>query len=157
GRRRDRSGSAALAAVRSFSSFFFFFSSSSDQLSPFCQPRFPPLSHLRAGRRPQTMTDRIDPHRPLRRRREKKVMILVTGSTGKVGRDLVDGLLAEGAAVRALTRDPAAAKLPPTAELAHFDPEQPETMSRALVGIKAVFINATAVGSQINGLMAAAA
>jgi len=84
-------------------------------------------------------------------------MILVTGATGKVGRHLVAGLLGEGAAVRALTRDPASAKLPPAADLARFDPDQPETISRALVGTTAVFINATAVGSQITGLMTAAA
>jgi len=84
-------------------------------------------------------------------------MILVTGATGKVGRHLVAGLLAEGAAVRALTRDPASAKLPPAAELAHFAPGQPETISRAVADTTAVFINATAVGAQITGLMAAAA
>jgi len=84
-------------------------------------------------------------------------MILVTGATGKVGRHLVAGLLAEGAAVRALTRDPASATLPPAAELAHLDPDQPETINRALAGTTAVFLNATAVGSQITGLMAAAA
>ncbi len=33
--------------------------------------------------------------------------ILVTGATGHVGRPLIDALLAEGAGVRALTRDPA--------------------------------------------------
>jgi uncharacterized protein YbjT (DUF2867 family) len=36
-------------------------------------------------------------------------VILVTGATGKVGRHLVAGLLAEGAPVRALTRNPDAA------------------------------------------------
>jgi len=84
-------------------------------------------------------------------------MILVTGATGKVGRHLVAGLLAEGAAVRALTRDPASAKLPPAADLAHFAPGQPETISRAVADTTAVFINATAVGAQISGLMTAAA
>lgn len=39
--------------------------------------------------------------------------ILVTGATGNVGRPLVAGLLAEGAQVRALTRDPVAAGFPP--------------------------------------------
>jgi uncharacterized protein YbjT (DUF2867 family) len=35
--------------------------------------------------------------------------VLVTGATGDVGRPLIEGLLAEGARVRALTRNPAAA------------------------------------------------
>ena len=39
--------------------------------------------------------------------------ILVTGATGNVGRPLVAGLLADGARVRALTRDPAAAGFRP--------------------------------------------
>lgn len=39
-------------------------------------------------------------------------MIVVTGATGNIGRSLVGRLLAEGAAVRALTRDPARAGLP---------------------------------------------
>jgi uncharacterized protein YbjT (DUF2867 family) len=44
------------------------------------------------------------------------MMILVTGATGKVGRHLVADLLAAGAEVRALTRDPAAADLPAGAD-----------------------------------------
>jgi uncharacterized protein YbjT (DUF2867 family) len=35
--------------------------------------------------------------------------VLVTGATGNVGRPLITSLLADGAQVRALTRDPAAA------------------------------------------------
>lgn len=83
-------------------------------------------------------------------------MILVTGATGNVGRPLVAGLLAEGQSVRALTRDPSTANLPPAAELALFDPAQPETLAAALTGVTAVFINATAVGPAIVDLVTAA-
>ncbi|HZF11193.1 MAG TPA: NAD(P)H-binding protein, partial [Thermoanaerobaculia bacterium] len=38
--------------------------------------------------------------------------ILVTGATGRVGRQVVSQLLATGAAVRALSRNPDAAGLP---------------------------------------------
>jgi uncharacterized protein YbjT (DUF2867 family) len=54
-------------------------------------------------------------------------MILVTGATGKVGRHLVAGLLAEGAAVRALTRGSREPALPADAEIARWDPAQPAT------------------------------
>jgi len=83
-------------------------------------------------------------------------MILITGATGNVGRPLVAGLLAEGAPVRALTRNPAAADLPEGAEVARFDPGQPETLSAVMAGVTAVFVNVTAVGAVIAGLMAAA-
>jgi uncharacterized protein YbjT (DUF2867 family) len=45
-------------------------------------------------------------------------MILVTGATGRVGRPLVDLLLAAGAKIRALTRDPDTADLPDGVEVA---------------------------------------
>ncbi|RLK53981.1 SDR family oxidoreductase [Actinokineospora cianjurensis] len=45
-------------------------------------------------------------------------MILVTGATGHVGRPLVDQLLAAGRRVRALSRDPAGARLPAGVEVA---------------------------------------
>ena len=47
--------------------------------------------------------------------------ILVTGATGNVGRPLVAGLLAGGARVRAMTRDPAAAGFPPGVAVAGGD------------------------------------
>jgi uncharacterized protein YbjT (DUF2867 family) len=84
-------------------------------------------------------------------------MILVTGATGKVGRHLVTGLLAEGGPVRALTRNPDAADLPAGAEVAGFDPAEPETIAAALAGTTAVFINATAVGAVLADLMSEAA
>ena len=83
-------------------------------------------------------------------------MILITGATGNVGRPLVTALLAEGAPVRALTRDPAAANLPEGTELARFDPAEPETITAAMAGVTALFINVTAVGAVLAGLMTAA-
>ncbi|MGW4065830.1 NAD(P)H-binding protein [Amycolatopsis sp. NPDC004747] len=48
-------------------------------------------------------------------------MILVLGATGKVGRHLVPTLLDAGAKVRALTRDPAKARIDPRAEVVRGD------------------------------------
>ncbi|MEV6875511.1 NAD(P)H-binding protein [Amycolatopsis sp. NPDC051128] len=48
-------------------------------------------------------------------------MIFVIGATGKVGRALVPALLDAGAAVRALTRDPAKARIDPRAEVVRGD------------------------------------
>jgi uncharacterized protein YbjT (DUF2867 family) len=48
-------------------------------------------------------------------------MIFVLGATGKVGRHLVPALLDAGAAVRALTRDPAKARIDPRAEAVRGD------------------------------------
>jgi uncharacterized protein YbjT (DUF2867 family) len=83
-------------------------------------------------------------------------MILVTGATGKVGRHLVAGLLAEGVPVRALTRHPETAGLPAAAEVAGFDPARPDTIAAAVAGTTAVFINVTAVGPMLKELMAEA-
>lgn len=48
-------------------------------------------------------------------------MIFVLGATGKVGRHLVPALLDAGSAVRALTRDPAKARVDPRAEAVRSD------------------------------------
>jgi uncharacterized protein YbjT (DUF2867 family) len=61
-------------------------------------------------------------------------MFLVTGATGNVGRHLVGELLCAGAKVRALTRDPATARLPSGAEVARTD-------AMPLDGVTSVFIN----------------
>jgi uncharacterized protein YbjT (DUF2867 family) len=83
-------------------------------------------------------------------------MILITGATGNVGRPLVTALLADGAPVRALTRDPAGADLPEGTEVARFDPGQPDTITAAMTGVTRLFINITAVGAVLGDLMTAA-
>ncbi|MFG3259382.1 NAD(P)H-binding protein [Streptomyces sp. NPDC048172] len=66
-------------------------------------------------------------------------MFLVTGATGNVGRPLVAELAAAGAKVRALTRDPAAARFPEGVEAARTD--DPAAMD----GVEALFLNAAVV------------
>jgi uncharacterized protein YbjT (DUF2867 family) len=66
--------------------------------------------------------------------------ILVTGATGRVGRHVVSGLLAAGAAVRALVRTPEAAILPAGVELAQGDIRDPQAVRRAAAGADAAFL-----------------
>lgn len=66
--------------------------------------------------------------------------ILVTGATGNVGRQVVDQLLAAGADVRALARDPESAALPDGAGVVRGDLSRPDTLHEALAGVDAVFL-----------------
>ncbi|MEU9158236.1 NAD(P)H-binding protein [Streptomyces sp. NPDC048417] len=67
-------------------------------------------------------------------------MILVTGSTGNVGRNIVRELLAAGEQVRALTRNPTGSGLPAEAEVVEGDFTQPDTLSAALDGVQRAFL-----------------
>ena len=67
-------------------------------------------------------------------------MILVLGATGKVGRALVPALLDAGAAVRALTRDPAKAAIDPRAETVRGDLDDTAALPRLLDGVDRVFV-----------------
>ncbi len=66
--------------------------------------------------------------------------ILVTGATGRVGREIVSQLLATDARVRALTRNPEAAGLPPDVEVVRGDLTVPATLDECLDGVDAVFL-----------------
>jgi uncharacterized protein YbjT (DUF2867 family) len=68
--------------------------------------------------------------------------ILITGSTGKVGSELVKLLVNNGETIRAATRNPFSAelKIQENVETVEFDYEQPETFAPALKGIKRVFL-----------------
>lgn len=83
-------------------------------------------------------------------------MILVTGATGKVGRLLIDRLVAEGAEVRAVSRNPGSAGLPDHVELVEGDPSVPETVVPALAGCDGLFVNPRSVGIAAGELLALA-
>jgi len=67
-------------------------------------------------------------------------VILVTGASGNVGRHVVSGLIAEGAHVRALTRDPASARWPEGIEVARGDLSVASTLDAVLDGVDVVFL-----------------
>jgi len=67
-------------------------------------------------------------------------VILITGATGNVGRQVVTRLLAAGQDVRALTRNPAKAALPAAVEVVQGDLAEPKTHPAALEGVRAAFL-----------------
>jgi uncharacterized protein YbjT (DUF2867 family) len=67
-------------------------------------------------------------------------VILVTGATGNVGGELVHTLVDAGQDVRALARDPGKSAFPPGVELACGDLNQPQSLTRALAGVRQVFL-----------------
>ncbi|MFJ8888510.1 NAD(P)H-binding protein [Streptomyces sp. NPDC102402] len=66
--------------------------------------------------------------------------VLVTGATGSVGRHVVDRLIAENVPVRALTRDPGAARLPAQAEVFAGDLTDPASVAEALRGVEKLYL-----------------
>ncbi|MFF4694919.1 NAD(P)H-binding protein [Streptomyces chattanoogensis] len=66
--------------------------------------------------------------------------ILVAGATGNVGREVVVQLLATGAAVRAVVRDPESARLPEGVKAVGGDLSVPDTLEGALRGSDTVFL-----------------
>ncbi|GAA3684542.1 NAD(P)H-binding protein [Nonomuraea antimicrobica] len=68
-------------------------------------------------------------------------MILVTGATGNIGRNVVTRLLDQGRRVRALTLDtPQEAALPDGAEVVSGDMGDPQTLATALRDVRRVFL-----------------
>jgi len=67
-------------------------------------------------------------------------MILVTGATGTVGSDVVRLLVEAKANVRAMTRDPSKAKLPPGVEVVKGDFDDPASLAAATRGIEKMFL-----------------
>ena len=67
-------------------------------------------------------------------------MILVTGATGNVGREVTAQLVSAGIDVRAFARATRAPRLVDSAEVAEGDLSVPGTLERALTGIEAVFL-----------------
>ncbi|MFD4407478.1 NAD(P)H-binding protein [Nocardia sp. NPDC058499] len=69
----------------------------------------------------------------------KTPTILVTGATGTIGSALVPALRARGATVRAMTRDPG--HVTPGVETVVADLRDPVSVTAALEGVDAVFLN----------------
>ncbi len=67
-------------------------------------------------------------------------MVLVTGATGKVGRNVVSGLIRRGAPVTALVRDPDRAGLPDGVEVVPGDLTKPDELAERLGGVQDVFL-----------------
>ena len=70
--------------------------------------------------------------------------VLVTGATGTIGRQVVSQLLATETQVRAMTRNPDAAGLPPGVEVVRGDLTDPAALDGCLDGVEAVFLVWTA-------------
>lgn len=82
------------------------------------------------------------------------MVAVVFGATGNVGRHVTSGLLALGDKVRAISRTPDAAELPPGVEVMAADLERAETLPAALQGAEKVFIYAKPDG--VDGFVDAA-
>ncbi len=78
-------------------------------------------------------------------------MILVTGATGNIGGDLVNLLVAKGAAVRALVRDPAkaAGMQARGVEIVAGSFDRPETLDAAMRGVERVFLLSRSAPDQV--------
>lgn len=67
-------------------------------------------------------------------------MILITGATGIVGREVVAQLVGAGEQVRALTRDPQRARFPAGVEAVQGDLTDPAALARAVEGVSKVYL-----------------
>lgn len=75
-------------------------------------------------------------------------MILITGATGNIGRELVRELAARDAEFRVFVRDPArAAGLPERAEGFVGDLDEPATLTPALAGVEKLFLLTPGIGT----------
>ena len=77
-------------------------------------------------------------------------MILVTGGTGRVGRQVVAELRRRGAAFRVLSRDPARAReVLGDVDVVEGDLDQPDSLDRATAGVERVFLLSPGAPNQV--------
>ena len=74
--------------------------------------------------------------------------ILVTGATGRVGRQVVDQLVQRGAAMRVLTRDPAKTSFPAGVEVVQGDLLDLDAMRTAFSGVRTLFLLNAVTGDE---------
>ncbi|MFD9908458.1 NAD(P)H-binding protein [Streptomyces sp. NPDC059063] len=81
--------------------------------------------------------------------------VLVTGATGRVGREVVGHLLKRGEKVRALTRKPESARLPDGVEVVAGDLSIPSSLAPALEGVTGLHLMTSANGEPVPDEVAA--
>lgn len=74
--------------------------------------------------------------------------ILVTGATGRVGRQVVNQLANRGADVRALVRDPSKADFPAGVNVVQGDMLDLDSLRRAFVGVRTLFLLNAVAGDE---------
>lgn len=74
--------------------------------------------------------------------------ILVTGATGRVGRHVVDQLIARNADVRVLVRDPAKANFAPNVDVVQGDMLDLDALRRAFDGVRTLFLLNAVAGDE---------
>lgn len=74
--------------------------------------------------------------------------ILVIGATGRVGRHVVEQLVARDASVRVLTRDPAKAAFPTGVDVAKGDLLDIDSLRAAFVGVRTLFLLNAVTGDE---------
>ena len=67
-------------------------------------------------------------------------LILVTGATGEIGRELIPQLVVAGQQVRALVRDPGRADFDSVVEVVRADLQHPDTLDAAFAGVQKAFV-----------------
>jgi uncharacterized protein YbjT (DUF2867 family) len=83
-------------------------------------------------------------------------MILITGATGNIGRELISILLEHGQSIRALVRDERkVAHLDPCVERALGDLDKPETLVPAVQGVERIFLVTFETRQDLNVIEAA--
>lgn len=81
--------------------------------------------------------------------------ILITGSTGTIGAQVLSQLQGSGADVRALTRSPATAQLPAGVSAVRGDLADPDSLRAALDGINTLFLLVPNVADELTQAMLA--
>jgi uncharacterized protein YbjT (DUF2867 family) len=66
--------------------------------------------------------------------------VLVTGATGQIGSEVVSQLRGNDCRIRAMSRHPRSANLPPDVEVVSGDLSAPETLDACLNGVDSVFL-----------------
>ncbi|QET01486.1 NAD(P)H-binding protein [Cupriavidus pauculus] len=74
--------------------------------------------------------------------------ILITGATGRVGRQVVGQLVQRGANVRALVRDPSKGELPPEVDIVQGDMLDIAALRKAFVGVRTLFLLNAVAGDE---------